>query len=164
MSAPLVLHPEIQQITDENALLREELASLLTEAEDLIHTVRPNLLALYQTKIGVWELRLLQAQFTVARVRRQIELAQASINRGERPDLIAIECALEVEFLEWVTKLEEAAQRIQDAENTHRTPDRHRLSGVSSPGLGRGLRDPPTATFDPRDPCRSRRYGRARGI
>ncbi len=114
MSAPLVLHPEIQQITDENALLREELASLLTEAEDLIHTVKPNLLALYQTKIGVWELRLLQAQFTVARVRRQIELAQASINRGERPDLIAIECALEVEFLEWVTKLEEAAQRIQD--------------------------------------------------
>lgn len=117
MSAPLVLHPEIQQITDENALLREELASLLTEAEDLIHTVKPNLLALYQTKIGVWELQLLQAQFTVARVRRQIELAQASINRGERPDLIAIECALEVEFLEWVTKLEEAAQRIQDAEN-----------------------------------------------
>ena len=117
MSAPLVLHPEIQQITDENALLREEFVSLLTEAEDLIHTVRPNLLALYQTKIGVWELRLLQAKFTVARVRRQIELAQASINRGERPDLIAIECALEVEFLEWVTKLEEAAQRIQEAEN-----------------------------------------------
>jgi hypothetical protein len=117
MSAHLVLHPEIQQLTDENALLREEFANLLTEAEDLIHTIKPNLLALYQTKIGVWELRLLQSQFTVARVRRQIELAQASINRGERPNLIAIECALEQEFLAWVTKLEEAAHRIEAAEN-----------------------------------------------
>jgi hypothetical protein len=117
MSAHLVLHPEIQQLTDENALLREEFVNLLTEAEDLIHTIKPNLLALYQTKIGVWELRLLQSQFTVARVRRQIELAQASINRGERPNLIAIECALEQEFLAWVTKLEEASHRIEAAEN-----------------------------------------------
>jgi hypothetical protein len=53
----------------------------------------------------------------VARVRRQIELAQASINRGERPNLIAIECALEQEFLAWVTKLEEASHRIEAAEN-----------------------------------------------
>jgi hypothetical protein len=117
MSAHLVLHPEIQQLTDVNALLREEFVNLLTEAEDLIHTIKPNLLALYQTKIGVWELRLLQSQFTVARVRRQIELAQASINRGERPNLIAIECALEQEFLAWVTKLEEASHRIEAAEN-----------------------------------------------
>ena len=113
----LVLHPEIQQLAEENELLREEFASLLTEAEHLIHTVKPNLLALYQTKIGVWELRLLQAQFKVARLRRQIELAQAYINRGERPDLAAIECAIETEFLAWITKLEEAARRLQDAEN-----------------------------------------------
>ena len=112
----LVLHPEIQQLAEENDLLREEFASLLTEAEHLIHTVKPNLLALYQTKIGVWELRLLQAQFKVARLRRQIELAQAYINRGEQPDLAAIECTIETEFIAWVTKLEEAASRLQDAE------------------------------------------------
>ncbi len=113
----LVLHPEVQQIAEENDLLREEFASLLTEAEHLIHTVKPNLLALYQTKIGVWELRLLQAQFKVVRLRRQIELAQAYINRGERPNLAAIECAIETEFLAWITKLEEAARRLQDSEN-----------------------------------------------
>jgi hypothetical protein len=87
---------------------------------------------LYQTKIGVWELRLLQAQFKAARLRRQIEMAQASISRGERPDLIAIECALEEEFLAWVTKLEEAAQRIQSAEN--------RLKQLLSPADDRELK------------------------
>ena len=112
----LVLHPEIQRLIEENDLLREEFASLLTEAEHLLHTVKPNLLALYQTKIGAWELRLLQAQFKVARLRRQIELAQAYLNRGERPDLAAIECAIETEFQAWITKLEDAARRLQDAE------------------------------------------------
>jgi hypothetical protein len=132
MSIHLVLHPEIQQLTDENALLREEFASLLTEVDDLIHIVKPHLLALYQTKIGVWELRLLQAQFTVARLRRQIELMQASINRSEPPDLIAIECTLEFEFLSWVTKLEETAERIQTAED--------RLKHLLSPADDRELK------------------------
>ena len=112
----LVLHPEIQQLAEENELLREEFALLLTEAEHLINTVKPNLLALYQTKIGAWELRQLQAQFKVARLRRQIELAQAYINRGEKPDLIAIECQVESEFQEWIAKLEATARRIQEAE------------------------------------------------
>ena len=112
-----VLHPEIQRLTDENILLREELTRLLTEADDLIHNIKPNLLALYQTKIGLWELKALQAQCAVARLRRQIELAQASVNHGERPDPVAIEGALELEFLAWQTRLREAAERIQAAES-----------------------------------------------
>ena len=66
MSEPTVLHPEIQRLTDENARRREQLTSLLTEADALIHTVKPNLLAWYQTRIGVWELEALQAQGAVA--------------------------------------------------------------------------------------------------
>ena len=128
----LVLHPEIQRIIEENDLLREEFASLLTEAEHLIHTVKPNLLALYQTKIGEWELRLLQAQFKVARLRRQIELAQAYINRGEQPDLAVIECTIETEFLAWINRLEEAARRLQDAET--------RLKNLLSPEDDRELK------------------------
>jgi hypothetical protein len=112
----LQLHPEIQRLSDENALLREELARLLTEVEDLVHTTKPNLLALYQTKLGRWELAALQAQAAVARLRRQVELAQTSLNRGEQPDPVAIECALELEFLTWQTKLKEAAERLQTAE------------------------------------------------
>lgn len=132
MNGNLILHPEIRQLTEENDLLREEFASLLTKAEDLINTVKPNLLALYQTKIGALELRLLQAQFTVLRLRRQIELAQASINRGEQPNLASIETAIEQEFMEWVSRLEDAARRIQEAE--------HRLQHLLSPDDDRELK------------------------
>ena len=128
----LNLHPEIQQLREDNALLQEELVALLTECDTLVQTVKPNLLAIYQTKIGVWELRVLQAKFKVARLRRQMELAQVSINRGERPNLAAIECALEEEFLAWISKLEDAAQRIRSAE--------HRLQHLLSPADDRELK------------------------
>jgi DNA repair exonuclease SbcCD ATPase subunit len=113
----LIPHPEVQKLADDVALLREELTSLLTEADHLVQTVKPNLLALYQTKIGAWELRLLQAQCENARLKRKTELAQASLNQGRLPDWTAIEGQLELEFLQWQVKINEAAQRIKTAEN-----------------------------------------------
>lgn len=125
-------HPETLRLAEENARLREELARLLSELEDLLHTVKPNLLALYQAKLGVWELRVLEGQVAVARLRRQIELAQASLNRGERPDPAAIGAALELAFRAWQTQVQEAAERIRMAET--------RLSHLLSPVDNRELK------------------------
>lgn len=111
------LHPEMQRLADENSLLREELVRLLTDLDDLVQAVKPNLLAFYQTKIGLWELRALKAQFEIARLKRKIELVQACLNRGQRPDLAEIEAQLELETLAWQMKLKEAQERIQTAES-----------------------------------------------
>ncbi|MBK9138432.1 MAG: hypothetical protein IPM17_06665 [Verrucomicrobia bacterium] len=116
MSETLFPHPEVRRLADENAVLREELVRLLTEAENLVQVVKPNLLAQYQALLGAWELRVLQAQFETARLRRQIELAQASLNRGVPPDLRAIERQLESDFLAWQARLREARDRILAAE------------------------------------------------
>jgi hypothetical protein len=116
MSEHPIRHPELQRITDENALLREELTGLLTELDGLLVTVKPNLLAIYQSRIGVWEMRLLQAQFEVARLRRCLELAQASLSRGLPPDPQEIEGMIELESLGWQQQLQEAADRIRTAE------------------------------------------------
>lgn len=110
------LHPEVQRLVDENDLLREELTGLLAEAEQLVQLVKPNLLAMYQTRIGAWELRLLRAQWETARARREIELIQASLNRGLKPDLREIEGLLDLEFLSWQERVREAAERIHAAE------------------------------------------------
>lgn len=71
----LIPHPEIQRLMELNAELRAGLADLLAHAHDLVRTVRPNLLAIYQSKLGAWELEKLKAQFRVARLKRVIELA-----------------------------------------------------------------------------------------
>lgn len=113
----LELHPEHRALLDENALLREELAHLLTEEHDLMHLVKPNLLALYQKKIGGWELRGLQAQVAATRARRRLEMVQAAINQGRKPNLQEIDGLLELEFLAWLQKIQEAAERLASAEH-----------------------------------------------
>jgi len=111
-----ILHPEIQHLLDANTELRTELALLLTAAHDLVHTLRPNLLALYQTKLGAWELEKLKAQFRVARLKRTIELVQAALNRGGKPDMIQIEAQVQEEQVLWEKKIHEAAAKLQSAE------------------------------------------------
>lgn len=112
----LDLHPEVLRLRDENSLLREEVVHLLTEAHDLVHTIKPNLLAIYQTKIGVWELRQFRVQCEAARLKRKVELIQASLNQGRWPDLEAVEALLEGEFRAWEHKLKLEGERIAAAE------------------------------------------------
>jgi hypothetical protein len=132
MSDTPILHPETQRLADENALLREELTGLLTEADQLVHVVKPNLLAMYQARIGVWELRLLRAQWEAARQRREVEMIQASLNRGQNPDPREIQGLLDLEFLGWQERVREAAERIQAAE--------HRLKHLLPPAEDRELK------------------------
>lgn len=117
MSDPSVqLHPESATLLEENAFLRDELAHLLTEEHDLVHLVKPHLLALFQKKIGAWELRGLQAEVEASRARRRLEMAQARVNQDRKPDLKEIDGLLELEFLAWQQKLKEAAERLASAE------------------------------------------------
>jgi hypothetical protein len=132
MSDTPILHPETQRLADENALLREEFTGLLTDADQLVHVVKPNLLAMYQARIGVWELRLLRAQWEAARQRREVEMIQASLNRGQNPDPREIQGLLDLEFLGWQERVREAAERIQAAE--------HRLKRLLPPAEDRELK------------------------
>lgn len=95
---------------------RGELALLLADGHDLSHTVRYNLLALYQTKLGAWELELMRSQVRVARLKRIMELAQAALNRGVVPNLLQIEAQVREEQVLWEAKLREAVAKLRQAE------------------------------------------------
>lgn len=116
MSTPtLALHPAHAALAAEVAALREELAALLAEVDELVEVVRPNLLALYQVRLGPAELELLAARYEVARVKRAIDLAQAALNAGKKPDPARIEARLEREAAEWTERLEAAAKKLKAA-------------------------------------------------
>lgn len=116
-----VPHPEILRLQSENGLLRGELAKLLTEADELIQVQKPHLLALYQTKLGRWEMESLAAQIEYGRLKRRLELAQAAINRGEVPDPVDINLRLDHEFADWQRRLGEAATALAAAEDRMRS-------------------------------------------
>lgn len=109
-------HPESRRLRIEIDSLARELAERLAELHDLQHIIRPNLLALYQTKLGRWELHLLEAQCEAARWKRRGELARAALNRGEMFDLMLIDLQLEKEFVAWKERVADATARIGQAE------------------------------------------------
>ena len=111
----LTLHPAHAALAAEVAALRDELASLLAEADELLEFVRPNLLALYQVRLGPAELELLATRFEVARVKRAIDLAQAALNAGRKPDPARIEETLAREAAEWTERLDAAAKKLKAA-------------------------------------------------
>ena len=45
-------HPETERLQRENEALRDEVTHLLADASHLMQVVRPNLMALYQTRRG----------------------------------------------------------------------------------------------------------------
>ena len=128
----LTLHPAHAALAAEVASLREELAARLAEVDELVEFVRPNLLALYQVRLGPSELKLLAAKYELARVKRAIDLAQAALNAGKRPDPAGIEATLERESAAWTERLEAAAKKLQEAHK--------HLKGLLSKGESEELR------------------------
>ena len=115
-AAPLQLHPAAAALAEEIAARRAELAERLAAWHDLMDVQRPWLLALYQEKLGAWELKKLTAQTQAARAKRRLEQFQAALNEGKEPDLPRIDAALEAEFLHWQQKIQEAAAAHQRAQ------------------------------------------------
>ena len=106
---------EIVRLRGENELLRQELLRLFLEEQELLHIVRPNLIRLYQITIGAWELRLLEADAGVRRLRRKIELVGSRLRTGEavRPD--EIDRQLDAEFAEWQQRIRTQAEAVAAA-------------------------------------------------
>ncbi len=128
----LILDPEYLELCTNFALLREELTHLLTQEHELLHVIRPNLLALYQQQIGAWEVQCLHAQIEAARARRRLEMVQAAVNQGKMPNWTEIDGHLELEFLTWQQQLREAAERLTAAE--------HRLKHLMAPDDNREVK------------------------
>jgi uncharacterized small protein (DUF1192 family) len=80
--------------------LRQEYITLLNEKEVLQQWARPQLLALYATRIGTFQVNLLQLQLRVKALKRKLEMLRGALARQEHPDLIAIELAVAAELAE----------------------------------------------------------------
>ena len=113
--AGLRIAPETAALRKAVEVKRMALALLLEEWEDLHTRERPWLMALYQEKLGAWDLRQLELQTAVARARRRLEKWLAAGQAGKVPLLAIIDAELEQEFQLWRQKITEAAQSFQQA-------------------------------------------------
>ncbi|MGV8118821.1 MAG: hypothetical protein AB2L14_03550 [Candidatus Xenobiia bacterium LiM19] len=68
--------------------------------QELTATIVPDLKARYMLSVGSAEIELVQLRIATTKLKRTIELIQAALNRGEKPDISRIEEQLDAEMVE----------------------------------------------------------------
>ena len=117
MNPSLQLSPEIIKLQTEVSTLEKELGKLILEQDEMVNAVKPNLEAEYQKTIGYKELECLENEITARRLKRQIELIQAAVNRQETIAIEKVEKQLDDEFQEWYEKIDDQYQKVKEAQS-----------------------------------------------
>ena len=117
MSQTIQLSPEIIKLQTEVATLEKELGKVILEQDEMINAIKPKLEAEYQKTIGYKELECLENEIASRRIKRQIELLQAAINRQEEIDLDRIEQQLDDELQEWYEKVKKQYKKVKEAQD-----------------------------------------------
>lgn len=113
----IIVSPEYLKLIEEIKQLKEDIASLYEEKDELIYHICKNIETEYMSKIGVLEYKLYEFQCKVLRLKRKIELYRAKINRQERIDDKEIEAQLNIEYKEYEEKLNQMSNDLQDVLN-----------------------------------------------
>ena len=117
MTQTVQLSPELLQLQQDVVALEDTLGKVISERDEMLNTVKPNLEAEYQKKIGCKKLEHMETEITARRYKRQIELIRAVVNRQESIEEQLIETQLDNEFQEWHKRIQEQYQKVKDAED-----------------------------------------------
>ena len=117
MTKTLEIAPEIIKLQTEVTTLEKELWKVILEHDEMVNAIKPNLEAEYQKEIGYKELECMENEIAARRLKRQIELIQAAVNRQEPFQVEKIEKQLDDEFQEWYEKIEEHYKKVKEAES-----------------------------------------------
>lgn len=113
----IILFPDYKDLKDEIERLKIELSVLLLEQDELQFVICKNIETEYILKLGGLEYKVYEAQCTVLRYKRKIELIQMKKNRQEKINIQNIEAILDEEFREYEIKLQEHIDKMNDALN-----------------------------------------------
>jgi len=116
------ISPEFVELQGRFEAAKTELAKVVSDRDYLLTTVKTNLETRYYQSIGRKEYELFLIRCEVLRLRRKIELIQASLNRGEEPNLDHIEKHLDKELEEWTEKARALWDKISRAEFVDQLP------------------------------------------
>ena len=96
---------EFEKLRLRHEALKEQVANQIEMYEHLLDTEGPNIEAQYMMLVGQLECAVMRLDMEVKRWKRRFTLRQMYVNRGEKPDMVAIENILDKEFFEWREKL-----------------------------------------------------------
>ncbi len=111
----IMMSPEYRKQLEEIERLSTSLSMIILERDELKEVICKNLETQYMMLIGDLEYRCYKAMCTYLRAKRKAELIQAYLNRGEIPDMHAVETQLDSEFEAYRLAMEEKLRKMNNA-------------------------------------------------
>ena len=122
-TAIVVRLSEIEELKDKIRDYKSQLVSALAERDELVNVICPQLETEYILTFGEIEIEVYRAKCKCERLKCQIEMMQANINRQEEIDTEQINEELDEEFDEYIKKLEEEIAREEEIKKkSHEAP------------------------------------------
>ena len=106
---------EFAKLSLRHKTLKEQVANEIEMYAELVSTLLPNIKAEYMMRVGQLECQVLRLGLAAKRWKRRFELRQMYVNRGEKPDMVAIESTLDEEFAAWSRQVDEMYDDIKNS-------------------------------------------------
>lgn len=106
---------ETEKLQRELEELKALLIQLVAERDELIGVICPELEQKFLRLFGELEIRVFEAQCECKRLRRQIELMRANLNRQEPINFVEIILKLTIEFEEFQKTIDEEKEKYEEA-------------------------------------------------
>ena len=123
-----------EELLQQYDLLKTEYIKILNDKDVLLNWGKPQLEALYATKIGVHQIEKLKQQLYIKGLKRKIEMLQSAISKGEDFDVNQIELKVaaelanaELKIMGEVTKLEKAKQALTNLHSPERSAELRKI-------------------------------------
>lgn len=115
---------EYESLREHIAALRDEIALLTAERDELKFRECPRIQAEYDAKIGYRVLELYRAKARLLQLKRAVEILQAARNRQEKKDAEEAKQEAKEAYREYEKKLEEDAKKINETKEYRRREEK----------------------------------------
>lgn len=116
---------EFRDLLLRHAALKERVANEVEMYMHFVNNVGPNIKARYMMLVGCLECTVRRLEVDVNRWKRRFALRQQYLNRGDKPDMVAIEAQLDTEFAKYVSEI---AAYVKELEESKLRCDAEKLS------------------------------------
>jgi hypothetical protein len=124
----------ISQIQSEYDILKTEYIKLLNDKDVLLQWAKPQLEALYNTRVGYLQIENLRTKLHIKALKRKLELAWSAINQDKSVDVDDIEIQVSSELAEAefhimheITKLENSKYLLSHLESPERSAELRKI-------------------------------------
>lgn len=106
---------EFRDLLLRHAALKERVANDVEMYMHFVNNVGPNIKARYMMLVGCLECTAMRLVVDVNRWKRRFAIRQQYLNRGDKPDMVAIEAQLDMEFTRYVSEIAAYVKELEES-------------------------------------------------